>query len=350
MDRLQQVNTMQKCANTIKHSVALQTYFRIILSMGNLMNHGTLKGMAYGFKLDSVVKLLAGVKDYGGKKDLAMFLYQFAYNQFPETRSLFDELQEEMKKAIRLEVQFIEQSIVKMADEFTAIDLLIRRLNDDFHPGDTERFREYMNEFQEKQSADMMNLKVKIQNAASICGQVAKYYSIELEDGKPEYLFVVIQHFVNILDDSKRKLLKIEKERLKQEKKAAAAKLKAQKKEERKNMSVADRLQQKKQKALEAEEKGNLLFADIKNAANEFMKRQEAMNKEVSGGIGTEQKEDPNMVKFKEQQKINAMNSVVDDEKMEDMNQDIDIQPQPQQQQQQQQKQQQGNHWDADDF
>merc|ERR1712083_858453 len=104
-----------------------------------------------------------------------------------------------------------EQSIVKMADEFTAIDLLIRRLNDDFHPGDTERFREYMNEFQEKQSADMMNLKVKIQNAASICTQVAKYYSIDLEDGKPEYLFVVIKGFIDILENSKRSLLKLEK-------------------------------------------------------------------------------------------------------------------------------------------
>merc|ERR1712228_1153768 len=147
----------------------------------------------------------------GGKKDLAMFLYQFAYNQFPETRSLFDELQETLKKAIRLEVQFIEQSIVKMADEFTAIDLLIRRLNDDFHPGDTERFREYMNEFQEKQSADMMNLKVKIQNAAAICRRVAKFYSIDLEEGKPEHLFVVIERFVSMLQAAKRSLLKLEK-------------------------------------------------------------------------------------------------------------------------------------------
>merc|ERR1712129_220074 len=192
-------------------------------------------------------------------------------------RSLFDELQETLKKAIRLEVQFIEQSIVKMADEFTAIDLLIRRLQDDFHPGDTERFREYMNEFQVKQSADMMNLKVKIQNASAICTQVAKYYSIDLEDGKPEYLFVVIQKFILILDDSKRKLLKIEKERIKQEKKAAAAKLKQQKKDEKKNMSVADRMAHKKQKELDAQQKGNLLFADIKNAAAEFKNRQQGL-------------------------------------------------------------------------
>ena len=52
-----------------------------------------------------------------------------------------------------------------MADEFTAIVLFCRRLHGDFHPGDTERFREYMASFQERQQSDMMNLKVKIQNA-----------------------------------------------------------------------------------------------------------------------------------------------------------------------------------------
>eukprot|EP01084_Bolivina_argentea_P049125 90399_1 len=281
MDRLAQVNVMQRCATTIKHSIALQTYFRIILSVGNLMNHGTVKGMAYGYKLDSVNKLLRGIKDYGGKKDLGMWLYQFAYNKFPETRSIFEELEQELKKAKRLEVTTIESSIVKMADEFTAIDLFTRRLHDDFHPGDTEKFREYMSGFQERQSSDMMNLKVKIQNASSVCKQVAKFYSIELEEGKPEHLFIVIQQFVELLYSSKRSLLKLEKERVKAEQKAAREAAKKRKKENKNSdlskMSISDRIAQKKKKAIEDEEKGNLLFLDIKNAANNFANRQAQM-------------------------------------------------------------------------
>ena len=68
MDRLAQVNTMQKCANSVRNSLALQTYFRILLSMGNLMNHGSAKACAYGFKLASVINVMANIKDYGGKK------------------------------------------------------------------------------------------------------------------------------------------------------------------------------------------------------------------------------------------------------------------------------------------
>eukprot|EP01083_Nonionella_stella_P269350 911238_1 len=123
-----------------------------------------------------------------------------------------------------------------MADEFTAIDLFTRRLHDDFHPGDTEKFREYMSGFQERQSSDMMNLKVKIQNASSVCKQVAKFYSIELEEGKPEHLFIVIQQFVELLYSSKRSLLKLEKERVKAEQKAARE---AAKKRKKKNIGIA---------------------------------------------------------------------------------------------------------------
>eukprot|EP01083_Nonionella_stella_P269261 910901_1 len=42
-------------------------------------------------------------------------------------------------------------------------------------------------------------------------------------------------------------------------------------------MSISDRIAQKKKKAIEDEEKGNLLFLDIKNAANNFANRQAQM-------------------------------------------------------------------------
>eukprot|EP00485_Elphidium_margaritaceum_P019093 CAMPEP_0202727810 /NCGR_PEP_ID=MMETSP1385-20130828/185307_1 /ASSEMBLY_ACC=CAM_ASM_000861 /TAXON_ID=933848 /ORGANISM="Elphidium margaritaceum" /LENGTH=1480 /DNA_ID=CAMNT_0049394053 /DNA_START=107 /DNA_END=4549 /DNA_ORIENTATION=- len=286
MDRLSQVDMMQKIAQAIRDSNALQTYFRVILSMGNLMNHGTLKGLAYGYKPESVVNLLSGIKDYSGSKDLCMFLYQFSYNQFPETRPIFEEFDIALKKAVRLEVSTIESNIIKMADEFTAIDLFMRRLHDDFHPGDTERFREYMSEFQEKQSSDMMNLKVKIQNATQICTKVAKYYCIELEDNKPEHLFKVIQRFVDMLATAKRTLLKLEKERRKEAARAAAQKERDQRRATRAaGMSVADRVSDKKKRAREEEEKGNLLFLDIQNAANAFAQRQESMQSKLEATL-----------------------------------------------------------------
>ena len=46
-----QVRMMQNVATEIRKSVALQSYFRVMRSMGSLMNHGRAKGCVYGFKL-----------------------------------------------------------------------------------------------------------------------------------------------------------------------------------------------------------------------------------------------------------------------------------------------------------
>merc|ERR1712113_1060443 len=66
MDRLHGVTNIIKGSNAIKESKGLQTYLRIMLRMGNLMNHGVMdKSMAYGFSLESLT-LLEGIKDFGG--------------------------------------------------------------------------------------------------------------------------------------------------------------------------------------------------------------------------------------------------------------------------------------------
>lgn len=54
MDRLSQVTTIINSARAIKESKALHIYLHVLLSVGNLMNHGTGKCMAYGFKFESL--------------------------------------------------------------------------------------------------------------------------------------------------------------------------------------------------------------------------------------------------------------------------------------------------------
>merc|ERR1712154_86754 len=202
--------------------------------MGNLMNHGVMdKSMAYGFSLESLT-LLEGIKNFGGNKTLAMFLYEYAYNKYPEVREFEDELSI-LKTAVRIETKAIENSIKEMADEFLNIDLFCRRLHDEYHPGDTEPFRNYMKTFSDQQTSNMMNLKVKIQNALIIAKNTASYYGIELDEGKPESLFKKVQSFVDIMDKAKRTLIKLEKERQKAAAKRAKEreKLKKQKEKEK---------------------------------------------------------------------------------------------------------------------
>ena len=225
-----------------------------------------------------------------------MFLFEYAYNKYHAEVSGFEAELAILKTAVRTESNAIETSIKQMADEFLNIDLFCRRLNDEYHPGDTVKFREYMQAFGHSNTANMMNLKVKIQNAQSIANNVANYYGMELEEGKPESLFKTVQAFVDIMLKAKRQLIKLEKERQKAAAKRAKDRERLKKqKEKEKSGKVADgkkkkftmnelmeRKNKQKEELLEEEEKGNLLFHDIKMAATKFAQRQKGMENRLS--------------------------------------------------------------------
>merc|ERR1719150_1194240 len=234
--RMQQVTTMLRAAKKIKLSKALHEYLRILLAVGNLMNHGTEKSRAYGFNLDCL-EMLEAIKDFSGKKTLAMFIYEFGYNKFPATRKLDAEL-EILKTAVRFETNIIELSVKQMSDEFDAIDIMCRRLADDYEESETVQYREYMQSFLVDERAKMAVLKTKLKNAKSISRAVCKYYGYSdlAEQDKPETLFKIIQGFVDIMEKAKWSLFDLEKERIKLRQKRERERAKLRKKRLKENV------------------------------------------------------------------------------------------------------------------
>ena len=155
-----------------------------------------------------------------------------------------------------------------------------------------------MQMFSDSNTSNMMNLKVKVQNAQSIAKNVANYYGMELEEGKPETLFKKVQDFADMMLKAKRQLIKLEKERQKAAAKRAKdrERLKRQnekekngssdeKSEKKKKFTMKELMQRKdkqKQDQFDEEEKGNLLFHDIKMAATKFAQRQQGMETRLS--------------------------------------------------------------------
>eukprot|EP01083_Nonionella_stella_P290719 989191_1 len=158
--RMQQTTTMLRATQSIKTSKSLHEYLRILLAIGNLMNHGTEKSMAYGFNLDCL-KMLNGIKDFSGKKSLAIFVYEFAHNNFPMTHNLNKQLKI-LKLAVRLETNIIEESVKEMNNQFKKMDILSRRLADDYQDGDTVAFRVYVAAFIKAQKSNMAVLRTKL--------------------------------------------------------------------------------------------------------------------------------------------------------------------------------------------
>merc|ERR1719474_2097633 len=233
---MQQTTTMLRAAKKIKLSKALHEYLRIMLAVGNLMNHGTEKAKAYGFNLDCL-QMLETIKDFSGKKTLAMFVYEFGYNKFPATRKLDSEL-EILKTAVRFETNIIELSVKQMSDQFDAIDIMCRRLADDYDESETAQYRDYMRTFLMDERAKMTVLKTKLKNAKSISRAVCKYYGyFDLaEQDKPEALFKIVQGFVDIMEKAKRSLFDLEKERMKLRQKRERERAKLRKKRLKENV------------------------------------------------------------------------------------------------------------------
>lgn len=214
---LQQVTLITRAAQSIKHSKAFKAYLQTILAMGNLMNHGTKNNCAYGFNIECF-KILDGIKDFGGKKTLTMFLYEHAYNKLPESRRLTQELQC-LKQAVRMETLSIEINIKEMKDEFSNIDIFCNRLSDDYHEEDSAVFRSYMRQWLKDNISSMDKLHVRLKNAKTISNSVAKFFGFDLDEGRPESLFILVQNFVDSVEKARRSLLKFEKERLKEQQK-----------------------------------------------------------------------------------------------------------------------------------
>eukprot|EP01084_Bolivina_argentea_P051637 95004_1 len=156
--------------------------------------------MAYGFNLDCL-KMLEVIKDFSGKKSLAIFVYEFAHNNFPMTHNLNKQLKI-LKLAVRLETNIIEESVKEMNNQFKKMDILSRRLADDYQDGDTVAFRVYVTAFIKAQKSNMAVLRTKLKNAKITARSVAKFYALtdEVEDVKPEELFKLIQNFIDIMD------------------------------------------------------------------------------------------------------------------------------------------------------
>jgi len=215
--RQQQIALMLRASKKIKISKALHGYLRVLLAVGNLMNHGSDKGCAYGFKMDhDCLSMLEGIKDFSGKKSLAMFVYEFAFNEFEVTHTLDAELQI-LRQAVRLETNAIEQNLKDMLLRFDGIECLCRRLVDEYAQEQTCVFRDFMHKFVNSERAKLCVLRSKLKNAKSIARAVCKYYGYtELaEQDRPEELFKVVQGFVDTMQKAKRALFELEKERMK---------------------------------------------------------------------------------------------------------------------------------------
>ncbi|XP_059592263.1 formin-like protein 18 isoform X2 [Vitis vinifera] len=119
------LNVVNSASEEIRNSVKLKRIMQTILSLGNALNHGTARGSAIGFRLDSLLKL-TDTRARNNKMTLMNYLCKVLAEKLPELLDFpKDLLHLEASTKIQLkylaeEMQAISKGLEKVVQELTA--------------------------------------------------------------------------------------------------------------------------------------------------------------------------------------------------------------------------------------
>ncbi|KAE9586438.1 hypothetical protein Lal_00044672 [Lupinus albus] len=124
-DLRRDLNIVNSASEEIRNSVKLKRIMQTILSLGNALNHGTARGSAIGFRLDSLLKL-TDTRARNNKMTLMHYLCKVLAEKLPELLNFPKDLVHlEGSTKIQLkylaeEMQAISKGLEKVVQELTA--------------------------------------------------------------------------------------------------------------------------------------------------------------------------------------------------------------------------------------
>ncbi|KAL3650910.1 hypothetical protein CASFOL_007313 [Castilleja foliolosa] len=119
------LNIVNSASEEVRSSVKLKRIMQTILSLGNALNHGTARGSAVGFRLDSLLKL-SETRSRNNKLTLIHYLCKVLAEKLPEVMNFYEDLVSlEAATKIQLkylaeEMQAISKGLEKVVQELTA--------------------------------------------------------------------------------------------------------------------------------------------------------------------------------------------------------------------------------------
>ncbi|XP_044471017.1 formin-like protein 18 isoform X2 [Mangifera indica] len=119
------LSTINSASEEVRNSVKLKRIMRTILSLGNALNHGTARGSAVGFRLDSLLKLTE-TRARNNKMTLMHYLCKVLAEKLPELLDFpkdlvsLEAVTKIQLKYLAEEMQAISKGLEKVEQEFTA--------------------------------------------------------------------------------------------------------------------------------------------------------------------------------------------------------------------------------------
>ncbi|KAL5558224.1 hypothetical protein UlMin_034435 [Ulmus minor] len=229
-DLRKNLNLVNSVADEIRNSVKLKRIMQTILSLGNALNHGTARGSAIGFRLDSLLKL-TDTRARNNKMTLMHYLCKVLAEKLPDLLDFTKDLVSlEASTKIQLkylaeEMQAINKGLEKVVQELTASE------NDG---PISENFCKTLKEFLTHAEAEVRSLALLYSNVGRNADALALYFGEDPARCSFEQVVSTLLNFVRMFvraHDENCKQIELEKKRAQKEAENEKMKLSASKKE-----------------------------------------------------------------------------------------------------------------------
>ncbi|XP_009117088.1 formin-like protein 18 [Brassica rapa] len=188
------LNIIHQAANEVRGSAKLKRIMQTILSLGNALNHGTARGSAIGFRLDSLLKL-TDTRSRNSKMTLMHYLCKVLAEKLPELLDFPKDLVS-LEAATKIQLKYL-------AEEMQAIRKGLEKVVLEFTTSETDgpvskHFRMNLKEFLSFAEGEVRSLASLYSTVGGSADALALYFGEDPARVPFEQVVSTLQNFVRI--------------------------------------------------------------------------------------------------------------------------------------------------------
>nr|XP_043639554.1 formin-like protein 21b [Erigeron canadensis] len=209
------LNIVNSTCDELRKSVKLKEVMKIILYLGNILNQGTARGAALGFKLDSLLKL-TGTRTSGNTMTLMHYLCKVLASDYPTLLDFHKDLVS-LQSATKIQLKLLAEDMPYISNGLRKVKL---ELDASANDGPISKgFHETLKEFTAYAEKEVKTVSELYADAGRNVNGLARYFA-ESPDRYPfEQVSSTLSEFVRLFKDCDKE----------NRKKAEAARQKAEK-------------------------------------------------------------------------------------------------------------------------
>ncbi|KAL1215166.1 Formin-like protein 18 [Cardamine amara subsp. amara] len=188
------LNIIHSAANEVRGSAKLKRIMQTILSLGNALNHGTARGSAIGFRLDSLLKL-TDTRSRNSKMTLMHYLCKVLAEKLPELLDFPKDLVS-LEAATKIQLKYL-------AEEMQAISKGMEKVVQELTASETDgpiskHFRMNLKEFLSFAEGEVRSLASLYSTVGGSADALALYFGEDPARVPFEQVVSTLQNFVRI--------------------------------------------------------------------------------------------------------------------------------------------------------